>query len=105
MVATMLLEEARFCLITGHKRSLGQSDIFTFLLSTGVGGACVAQGACMAGGCVWQGACVAEGGGMHGGAGVHGGSWRGVVCKAGKMATEVDVTRPTGMHSCLSGIF
>ena len=51
------------------------------------------------GGVCGRGACVAEDGGMHGRAGVHGGSWRGVVYKAGKMATEVDGTRPTGMHS------
>ena len=59
----------------------------------------------MAGGVCGRGACVAEGGGMHGRAGVHGGSWRGAVCTAGKMATEVDGTHPTGMLSCLSGIF
>ena len=41
-------------------------------------------------GCAWQGACMA--GGMHG---------RGV-CVAGEMATAVDGTHPTGMHSCLT---
>ena len=46
------------------------------------------QGACMAGGmcgrgCVWQG-------------GVHGQG----TCVTGEMATAVDGTHPTGMHSC-----
>ena len=63
------------------------------------------KGRAWQGGVCGRGACVAEGGGMHGRAGVHGGRRRGVVCKAGKMATEVDGTHPTGMHSCLSGIF
>ena len=57
------------------------------------------RGVCVAGEHVWQrvGACMAgqvcmvegEGGCVQG----------------GKMATEVDGTHPTGMHSCLSGIF
>ena len=38
-------------------------------------------------------------GGMHGGGGVHGGG----ACVEGEMATTAGGTRPTGMHSCLSG--
>ena len=44
----------------------------------------------------WQGLCMA--GGMHGREGMHG---RGA-CMAGEMATAVDSTHPTGMHSCFS---
>ena len=53
---------------------------------------------------------------MHGGGGVHGkggmcgegrgGGMRGEAegsCVAGEMATVVDVTHPTGMHSCSFG--
>ena len=47
------------------------------------------------------------GGGMHGGGGVHGKGGMcgegGGSCVAGEMATAVDVTHPTGMHSCSFG--
>ena len=43
----------------------------------------------MAGGHVWWGACVTG----------EGHAWQGV-CVAGEMATAVDGTYPTGMHSC-----
>ena len=71
------------------------------------GGVC-GRGAFVAGsvhgrGCAWQGACVV--GGMHGGGcmlgDMHGRGhawWE--VCMAGEMATAVDSTHPTGMHSC-----
>ena len=80
------------------------------------------RGVCMAGGHVWQEGCMAGGmhgrgacvaGDMHGGgaymaAGVHGGGVHGRgdmcsgggACVAGEMATAVDGTHPTGMHSC-----
>ena len=69
------------------------------------------QAACMAGGHVRQGTCMA--GGMHGGGvgvvgacmaeGMHGRghAWPGA-CITEEMATAVDYTHPTGMHSCLS---
>ena len=66
--------------------------------------------ACMAGAHVWWGSCVAGGVcgrghawygvcmvGMHG-RGMHG---RGA-CMAEEMATAMDGTHPTGMHSCLT---
>ena len=51
-------------------------------------GACMAKGTCMAGqvcckGHAWQGGCV----------------WQGA-CVAGEMATAVDGTHLTGMHTC-----
>ena len=90
------------------------------------------QGACMAGGmhgrdpcmvegmcgggvhgrrCAWQeGMCIGgvwRGGGVHGRRGMHGRgrghTWCGGV--AGETATAEDGTHPTGIHSCLCGIF
>ena len=68
------------------------------------------KGACMVGACV---AGVYMAGGLHGKGGnawqggVHGKGyvWRGghacqEACMAGEMATAVDRTHPTGMHSC-----
>ena len=69
------------------------------------GGVCMVKGdmhggeACMARGHAWQGGKCGGGcawqGGMHGG----GNAWQGA-CVAGEMATAVDGTHPTGMHSC-----
>ena len=70
------------------------------------------QEGCMAGSMHGRGACVA--GDMHSGGGIHGSgcAWWGVcmaegacvagggACVAGEMATAVDGTHPTGMHSC-----
>ena len=60
---------------------------------------------CVGGEDVWQRVC----GGMHGRGcalkGDHGHAWQGVfaalghACMAGEMATAVDSTHPTGMHS------
>ena len=61
----------------------------------GWGGELSGRGTCMAGGVCGKGACMA--GGMCGG-GMHGGG--GGACVAGEMATAVDGTHPTGMHSC-----
>ena len=57
-------------------------------------------------------------GGVHGRRGVCGGdmldrwhawqwghAWQGGECVAGEMATAVDGTHPTGMHSCSNSIF
>ena len=59
--------------------------------------------------CMTKGACVAKGGGhawrkggMRGERGGMGGEAEGS-CVAGEMATAVDVTHPTGMHSCSFG--
>ena len=69
------------------------------ILSTEGGGVGGAKGGMCGKRCAWQrgmhgergGACVAKGG-MHGGVGG--------ACVAGEMATAVDGTHPTGMHSC-----
>ena len=45
------------------------------------------------GGHAWQWVCMARG--IHGREGMAGG-----MCVAGEMATAVDGTHPTGMHSC-----
>ena len=46
----------------------------------------------------WDGVCVAGGHAWRGGGHV----WQGEACMAGEMATAVDGTHPTGMHSCRS---
>ena len=107
-----------FCLQVGHAWWRGDMH--------GEGGTCIVKGAwvvkggiCGKGhalqgrawqegmhgrGHVWQGACIA-GEGMHGrghvwqGACIAGGMCGKGVCMAGVMATAVDGTHPTGMHS------
>ena len=68
----------------------------------GEGGMC-GRGVCVAGGMHGGGMHGRRGhgkGGMHGRGGIHG---RGE-CTAGEMATGVDGTHPTGMHSCFFNI-
>ena len=94
--------------VTVRKRSCGKvmfSEACVKNLSTGEG-ACMegmcGRGACMVGAHAWQGGGCVWQGGMHG-RGMH--AWQGGMhgrgaCMAGDMATAVDGTHPTGMHSC-----
>ena len=116
------------CICTVRNSSCGKVmflHLSVILLTGGMHGrGCAWQGACMAGGVCFaggmcirgmhgggyacqgplcgRGACMA--GGMYGKGAMHGRghAWQeGHVCVAGEMATAVDDTHPTGMHSCL----
>ena len=98
-------------LITAHKRSLGQGNMFTGVcLSTGVpapGGGAWSWGVSAPGGCLLLGGAWSQGVPAPGGVPARGGggTWsQGVPGGDPLMATAAGGMHPTGMHSCLKSI-
>ena len=78
-------------MFTSRNSSCGKVMFSQACIIPSVHGVGLAKGG---GTCVAKGSCVVKGGCGKGGASMAGGM------RAGEMATEVDGTHPTGMHSC-----